>query len=340
MNVVIIGGGFAGSTVARMLEKEFDVTLIDAKDYFEFTPSILRTIVEPEHMKKIQVLHKKYLKKARVIIGHVTDLTRKEVEVNKEKIKYDYVVIASGSGYSVPIKEEDIVITTRASHLKEHHERLVHAKEVIIAGGGLVGVELAAEISEDYPEKKITIVHAKERLIERNPKKASGYVEKYFRKRNVEIIYNERVIEKKNKCIETDKKRKLEADLVFWCTGIVPHFEFLKKHFKDFLNERDQIKVNEFLQVNEKMFAAGDINDIHQEKTAQNANYQGVTVARNIKALAKGEQLNKFIPSVTPMTISLGKYKGVIVYKSFVWTGFFPAVVKWVVEKKEMFKFR
>jgi NADH dehydrogenase FAD-containing subunit len=35
--------------VAKALEGSFRVTLIDNKDYFEFTPSVLRTIVEPKH---------------------------------------------------------------------------------------------------------------------------------------------------------------------------------------------------------------------------------------------------------------------------------------------------
>ena len=59
--VVIIGGGFAGSTVAKKLQNYFDVTLIDGEDYFEFTPGVLRVIVKPKHFAKIQVPHKEYL---------------------------------------------------------------------------------------------------------------------------------------------------------------------------------------------------------------------------------------------------------------------------------------
>ena len=64
--LVIIGGGFAGSLIAKNCENYFDTTLIDSKDFFEFTPGILRTIVQPSHAKKIQVLHKEYLKKTKV----------------------------------------------------------------------------------------------------------------------------------------------------------------------------------------------------------------------------------------------------------------------------------
>ena len=67
-SVVVIGGGFAGSTIAKKLQNRFDVTLVDNKSYFEFTPGILRTIVHPTNQRCMQVEHKEYLKKTNVII--------------------------------------------------------------------------------------------------------------------------------------------------------------------------------------------------------------------------------------------------------------------------------
>src|SRR3989338_1455974 len=97
--VVVIGGGFAGSLIARKLQKDFEVTLIDTKPYFEFTPGILRTIVEPEHYKSIQVGHKDYLK-AKIIVGHVKKIEEDFVHVDGKKLPYDYLAICSGSRYN------------------------------------------------------------------------------------------------------------------------------------------------------------------------------------------------------------------------------------------------
>src|SRR3989344_3467912 len=119
--VVIIGGGFAGSDVAKKVEKEVDVTLIDTKNYFEFTPGVLRTIVEPEHIKKIQDLHSDYLKSAKIIVGKVNEVSKEYVLVGKKKIYFDYLVISSGSSYNSPFKEQRVVIARRAENLKKYY---------------------------------------------------------------------------------------------------------------------------------------------------------------------------------------------------------------------------
>ena len=37
---------FIGAYCAKKLEREFDMMLIDTKDYFEFTPGILKNLIE------------------------------------------------------------------------------------------------------------------------------------------------------------------------------------------------------------------------------------------------------------------------------------------------------
>jgi NADH dehydrogenase FAD-containing subunit len=53
--VLVLGGGFAGTTVCKRLQHAFSTTLLTSETYFEFTPSILRATVEPEHFDAIQV---------------------------------------------------------------------------------------------------------------------------------------------------------------------------------------------------------------------------------------------------------------------------------------------
>lgn len=340
--LVIIGGGFAGSFIARTLEREFDTTLIDTKDFFEFTPGILRTIVEPKHMNKIQIMYKDYLEKTKIIMEEANYVDDKSVRYDGKDVKYDYLVVCSGSSYKEPIKEQHVVHASRAKHLADAYERLMKAKDVVIIGGGLAGVELTAEIACKYPEKKLTLIHSKDKLIPRNNVKSQNYAEYFLRKKGVNIIFGERVVSGDKKNVKTDKGTIIKADMVLLCTGIKPNSGFLKGKLRNFLDEKGFLKVNEYMQADncKNIFAPGDINACDVEKTAQNAEHQAKIVINNIMALEKGREMKKYVEKKTPMVISLGKLNGIFEYKRFVFTGFLPAVLKWAIERREMIRIR
>ncbi len=339
--MVVIGGGFAGSTIARLLEKDFDVVLIDTKEYFEYTPSILRVIVEPEHLSKIQVRHSTYLKKARILIGEVTHVTEKEVKVNNQNISFDYLALCSGSTYASPIKESHKVIPLRTKSLSLASERLRKAKSVLLIGAGLVGVELVAEIMEKYPEKKITIVHASSKILERNHPKTRKYVLKYFAKKKVKLILNEKVMSGKGNTYTTNKGTKIKADLTFFCTGITPSSHYLRNSSLKKSLLGNCIVVSKFLQLQHHLniFSAGDVNNTSVEKTAQNAEEQAKVIAYNILALEKNIPFKEYQEKSTPLVISLGKNKGIFEYHNIIVTGFLPGILKSFIEWKEMRKY-
>ncbi len=340
--ILILGGGFAGAYCARKLEEKFDVTLIDSKDYFEFTPSVLRTIVEPEHLAKIQVLHRQYLHQAKIFKDEVKSITPAAVNLKSASLPFDYLILCSGSTYNTPIKEKNMVIASRAEELQEYSQRLQEAQTVLIIGGGLVGVELAAEIILAYPSKSVAIVHAKSELMERNPAKARQYARKFLERRGVAITFNERVVSYDRKKYRTDKGNLLHADLTFLCTGIKPNYEYMEKHCSASLNERQNICVNPFLQVPgyQHIFAAGDITNIAEEKTAQNAEKQAEMVVKNIVHAEKGEALEEYRSELRVMVISLGKWGGMLVYKNFIFTGIIPGILKRLIEWKTMRRYR
>src|SRR3989344_1163652 len=328
--LVVIGGGFAGTCIAQRLQKFFAVTLIDSKDYFEFTPGILRTIVEPEHWNKIKVLHRSYLPHTRIILGVVSRVNKEQVQVGKEKMPFDYLVICSGSNYNSPIKEQHIVLPMRAQHLVDAHKSLEKAASVLIIGGGLVGVELAAEIITHYPNKSVRIIHPDSSLILRNNYKSQKYVARFLQRRGVNIIYEDRVIENRQGLFLTERGLKLNADIAFLCTGITPNFSFLKDDFAHTLNKVNHVRVNKYLQIKgfSNIFAAGDITDIAVEKTAQNAERQAEVVAANIRALEQRASLKEYLTVQTPQVISLGKRDGIFEFGSTTITGFIPALLK------------
>ena len=252
------------------------------------------------------------------------------------------MVICSGSRYQSPIKEHNVILATRTSHLQKYYEQLSQAKRVLVVGGGLVGVELSAELCTLCLDKKVILVHDRNVLMERNQPQSQLYATCFLKEKGVKIIYGERVIGKKGRYFFTNKNSKLTADLAIMCTGIKPNNAFLKECFMSSLNERGQLIVNEHLQVNRytHIFAAGDINDRSVEKTAQNALLQAKIVAYNIRALEHYHPLKIYHSQKTPLVISLGKYDGIFEWHRFVFTGLLPGILKTMIEKREMWKYR
>ncbi len=347
--LIIIGGGFAGSYCARKLESHFDTVLIDSKDYFEFTPSVLRTLVEPSHGKAIELQHVSYLKKARYVQGIVSKLEKGSgeqlvVDVSGTKIACDYVIIATGSHYATPIKNERMVLANRSRELTQYSSHLSSAESVIIIGGGVVGVELAAEIACGYPDKKVILIHSGMQLCDRLPLRAREYITAFLLKKNVEIVFNERVKESSGKVFSTVSGRHFTCDLAFWCTGIKASNECLVNSpaFSSCVLLSGGIEVESTLQLKGQVrcFVAGDVSAIVEEKLAQSAEAQAKVVVHNILALEKGEELNLYTPQSRTMIISLGERDGVICSGSHVLCGLVAGLMKRSVEWVEMRKLR
>lgn len=337
--LIIIGGGFSGAYLAKKLQDQFDLTLIDSKEYFEFTPSVLKALVQPKLISRIQVPHRKYLPKANLILGPATKITAKEVYVSNKIILFDYLVISSGSSYSLPIKSNEIILINRDKSLQEYSIQLHSAKQILIVGGGLVGIELAAEIATTFPEKQITICHSQSCLLERCIPKIQDYVLSFLKKKKVKIILNEKVIKKNKNLFLTNQNTIIPADLAFWCTGINPNSKFLG-NFN--LNQKRFLRVNDFLQVDsyQNIFAAGDITALPEEKTAQNAEEQARIVIKNILSLEQNQPLIKYLSSPRMMLISLGHFNGILTYKNIIITGIIPAILKKIVEWRTLQRYR
>merc|ERR1712139_562726 len=75
--VLIIGGSFAGLACGRDLRNHFLVTIVDAKEYFEYTPGVLRAYVKPKHLDALTFTIQPVIEErmgCKFIWGEVTDL--------------------------------------------------------------------------------------------------------------------------------------------------------------------------------------------------------------------------------------------------------------------------
>eukprot|EP00971_Amphidinium_carterae_P179035 3551040-Amphidinium_carterae.1 len=81
--VVVVGGGFAGLSVCRTMRREFNVILIDSKEYFEFYPGILRAYLHPVEHAKLSSLYQPICDKmgCKFVWGEVTSVDGMERKV-------------------------------------------------------------------------------------------------------------------------------------------------------------------------------------------------------------------------------------------------------------------
>jgi hypothetical protein len=51
------------------------------------------------------------------------------------------------------------------TYLREHAKKVEQSSNIAIIGGGAVGVQMATDIKEIYPEKSVTLIHSREQIM-------------------------------------------------------------------------------------------------------------------------------------------------------------------------------
>lgn len=275
--VVIVGGGFCGAFAALKMDEDprFETILVDTKDYFEYTPSILKAFCSPEAHKAIVQPHSEIVKNGRVIVGEVRAVREDCVAVNYETITFDYLVLATGSHYPSAIKSTNVSMAFRGKAVKQQHKLLEEAHDIVIIGGGVVGVEMAAEIATTFKDKgkSITLIHSRTRLLQRiaAPRKGADphvMAMEYLDKVGVRVRLEERATSWDNeaKAINTSSGDRIRADRVVWCGGPQPLTGFMRAHMSASLDSQGFIKANPDLSVEgySNIFVGGDIATIRR----------------------------------------------------------------------------
>lgn len=337
MKIVILGGGFCGALIAKKLDaaRELEIILIEKKHYFDYSPSIHKVVIHPSYLRKVIVPYYSFLEHVHIIIDNVIKVTPTYIETKKNKIGYDYLIISTGIDYPIMLKnKENVFVLKYASDAVDMSTKILNVDNLLIIGGGLIGVEIAAELVTQTKNKQISIVHSHDRLLERNPIKASQYAQRFLEKHDVNIVFNEKVIRHENHSFLTDKNKSIEAEMGIWCAGIRFDPWFMKGFTDSIFTDQKALKVNQYLQLKgyNNIFVGGDINNIREEKTAQNAERQASLIVKNIKRLLKKQSLIKYNRRNSPLVISLGNHDGITIFSQFVFKGFLSSVLKKLIE--------
>ncbi len=273
--VVIVGASFAGLEAQRNLSRDFDVTVVDFKDYFEYTPGVLRAFVEPGHMSsltgRIPRSKNRFVEGAAVAVkpGSRELLVQSSESKAVTSIPYKYLLIATGSTYAGTIKAspDEASYTERLATWEAEAQRLAKAESVLIIGAGPVGVELAGEILTRYPEKKVTLTDMASDVCPAFRPKSRAHAKRWLEQRGCGLELGV-PIDGKFPDLKVDARgctlrggKRLDADVVYRCMGFRPNTEWLRGGpLSAALDRRGFIRVNDYLQVEGfgDIFAMGD----------------------------------------------------------------------------------
>jgi NADH dehydrogenase len=365
--IVIIGGGFAGLQMLKKLDNgKFQIFLLDRHNYHQFQPLYYQVATAGLEATSIGFSFRKYLRKSKNIHFRLCEVIRMNgadncVETSVGTIKYDYLIIATGS-YTNYFGKEELEKTTfslktisesisiRNQILRSLEEAVCTSDKqdlesilnFVIVGGGATGVELAGALSElrkytlprDYPELdirkiKIYLLDGLDRLLSGMSVKASEKTARYLKGMGVEILLNSRVIDYFDGKVMLSNGMEIPSRNVFWVAGVKANG--LRGVDPAAYGKANRLIVDEYNRVKtySNVYAIGDTcimqvagyPDGHPQ-VAQVAIQQGRTLGENLNRLENGEELKPFVYKDKGSLATIGKNKAIAEIGSFKFAGF------------------
>ncbi|RAO67690.1 uncharacterized protein BHQ10_003702 [Talaromyces amestolkiae] len=332
-DIVVLGGSFTGIQLVRRLQESvpsgYRVTLIERNSHFHYLFNFPRYSVMTGGREKYAFIPFDGIAATapRGAFRHIQDTATsiKDGRVYLESgrvVEYAYLVIATGSRGSVPAKLTSTEINEACKEMQSVQEDIQAAQRIAVVGGGAVGVELAADIKSFYPEKDVTIVHSRERLLSRFRPRLHDYVYEKLQDMGINIILNERPQIKKGKNALLFSNGEIrDYDLILPCAGQTPNSDIIKDLAPEAICPKtNHVLVKPTLQIDtsrsSNVFAMGDVAETGGSRMASAGFFQTETILQNIYTMIRGKTPSSvYKPCLViegRLKLSLGKDEGVL----------------------------
>ena len=293
--VLVIGGGFGGASVARLLGRR-GATIVSAQNSMLFTPMLPDVAAGVVEMRNVMTPLAEVCAHAEVIAGRVTDLDLEQhrAEVLTDgglamTVAYDHVVVGVGAVPRVlPIPglvEHAVGFNTilDALYLRNQLLRLLAAAAVepdpeqrnrdltfVFVGGGYAGVEALSELRElahdalryyptlrDVPQRWV-LIDAAPQILSEVPSQLGRYASDLLRQRGVELRLGTRLQQVVDGRLTLSDGAEIDAGLLVWTAGARPNP--VVGHYGLPLDEHGRVRVGRTLQVegHPDVWALGD----------------------------------------------------------------------------------
>jgi ferredoxin-nitrate reductase len=289
--IVIIGAGAAGFGFIqeyRQYNQENEIHVFSREihpfynrvmlpDYVSGTQTWeqLQKTTEEELEKQHVVLHKG------VGVQKITPLSKTIVDDKGNSHNYDILILATGSRAFMP---KDVpthlkgILNMRTRHHADDLLKVIsgfgfrisdatsptseirNPTSVVIVGGGLLGLEMAASLRE--MGVKVSIIQRISRFMDRQlDPLASSLLHEEIVERGIEVFYNDQVDnffgKERVEAVRLRSGRKIDCDAVIYAIGTIPNIELARE--AGIVCNRG-VKVNDYLQTSDpSVFALGEI---------------------------------------------------------------------------------
>ncbi|KAL0964298.1 hypothetical protein UPYG_G00321950 [Umbra pygmaea] len=327
IHVVVVGGGFGGTAAAQQLKSSgIPFTLIDLCDAFHHNVAALRASVKSGFAQQTFIPYSKTFGESflqgRVIrvdpVAHIVEL-----EGGKE-VNYSHLILCTGTDGPFPGKYNIVASYQTAIQKYEDILKEIQAAEsVLVIGGGSTGVEMAAEIKTEYPDKKVILVHSHIALADTELQPCvRQQAKEVLLEKGVELVLGQKVcnlsdleinVTHKNMIVKTDKDTEITTDLIICCTGMKINSGAYSTSLSECQAENGCLRVNKYLQVEgyDNVYAVGDCANILEPKLAYHAGLHAGVAVTNITNSLMEKPLKPYKPGSVSMLLAMGHNDGV-----------------------------
>lgn len=334
VRIVVLGAGYAGLSAFLELQHlltadQAHLTLVNQNPFHTFTTELHTLAAGEEDEETVTVpLERVVHPPSELILQRVTKIypDQDRVELDRGEVPYDYLLVALGSEpeyFGVPgAAERGFVLNNlaEADRLRQHLAALAadttkRRPAVIIAGGGLTGVEVAGEVADHYRDRfSLT-------LVEGGPSIMSGFrtdlinaARHVLESKGITLLVATRIAQVQEGRVILSTGRELPCDLLIWAGGVRANRVVEESGFA--VTRRGRGKVDASLRAEgyPRVYLIGDVAaavdpETGQEvlPTAQVAVQEGGFAARALYARLRGEPEPAFRPRMHGMFATLGR---------------------------------
>lgn len=329
--IVILGGGFAGLTLAQKLSKSpFEITLIDRFNYHQFQPLFYQVASGRLEPSSISFPLRKIFQKMRNVHIRITEVesidTRHQwVNTGIGKFSYDHLVVATGcttnffgnreiARNAYPMKSTTEALALRNHILSNFEDALVANQEalpeimnIVVVGAGPTGVELSGALAElkknilpkDYPDMdfsalKIYLLEGSNKVLGPMSEASHKKSKEYLENLGVNVWLNALVDSYDGKEVNLKDGRKIPTRNLIWAAGVDGN---LPEGFSQsaIQSRGNRLRVDHFNRVIglENVFCIGDLAYMETEKFPKGHPQVANVAINQAKNLAKNLKKEK-----------------------------------------------